>query len=180
MGELTFILGGAGSGKSRFAVEMAKGSSGPVVFVATCKSMDKEMERKIENHRKERPAQWEIIEAASTPFNINGFKKKAECLLVDSLTLWVSALLLRRDGRERTAEDCRAFLKKVRADFKHTIIVSDEVGFGVVPENRLARDFREILGIINQEAAKAADEVFLVAAGLPVQLKNNKSKRRTK
>lgn len=171
MGKLTFILGGASSGKSRFALEMAKQGFKQVTFVATCSSTDKEMERKIRNHQKERPAHWQTVEAAATPFHINGAGSKSACLLVDSLTLWVSALLVKNSNLDEIVQDFRSFLKKAMSSFKHTIIVSDEVGFSIVPENRLARDFREILGIINREVAQAADQVFLVAAGLPIRIK---------
>ena len=180
MGKLIFILGGAGSGKSRFALAIAKQSSGKIAFVATGNSSDREMKRKIRNHQRERPAHWQTIEAAKTPFNSNGARDKTACLLVDSFTLWISAALVQGQAWDKIIRDCRSFLKTSRVDFARTIIVSDEVGFGIVPANRLAREFREILGIVNQEVAAAADQVFLVAAGLPVQLKADKNSKEKK
>ena len=177
MGELIFVVGGAGSGKSSFALELAKNHAKKAVFVATSASEDKEMERKIRNHQKERPAHWNTIEAAATPFDIIWPHGKTSCLLVDSLTLWVSTLLMKNAGREVILQKCASFLRGAQAKFKQTIVVSDEVGLGIVPENRLARDFREILGDVNQQTAEIADRVFLVSVGLPVQLKN---KRRAK
>ena len=179
MGELIFVVGGAGSGKSTFALELAKNHAKKAVFVATSASEDKEMERKIRNHQKERPAQWNTIEAAATPFNIVWPNGETSCLLVDSLTLWVSALLLKSAGRDSIVRKCASFLREAREKFTQTVVVSDEVGLGIVPENRPARDFREILGAVNQKTAQIADQVFLVSVGLPVQLKG-KSKRRNK
>ena len=177
MGELIFVVGGAGSGKSRVALEMVKNHTKKTVFVATAASEDNEMERKIRNHQKERPAHWNTIEAATTPFDIIWPNGKTSCLLVDSLTLWVSALMMKNIERGEIAGKCESFLREARAKFKQTVVVSDEVGLGIVPENRLARDFREILGAVNQKTAEIADQVFLVSVGLPVQLK---SKRRSK
>ena len=175
MGELIFVVGGAGSGKSAFALEMAKNHAEKAVFVATSASEDKEMERKIKNHQKERPAHWNTIEAAATPFDIIWRNGKMSCLLVDSLTLWVSTLLMKRAGRDVIIQKCESFLRGAQAKFKQTIVVSDEVGLGIVPSTRLARDFREILGAVNQQAAEIADRVFLISVGLPVQLKGQRS-----
>ena len=170
-GELIFVVGGAGSGKSKFALELAKKRSKKAAFVATSASEDGEMARKIESHQKERPAHWLTIEAAGTPFHIERPKEKIPCLLVDCLTLWVSAMLMKNCGREEILDRCKKFLAEARQNFKHVIVVSDEVGLGIVPENRLARDFREALGAVNQLAAQMAGQVFQVTVGLPVRIK---------
>lgn len=170
MGKITFILGGAGSGKSKFALKMANEGKN-VAFVATCDSKDGEMKRKIDAHREERPSHWPTIEAGSTPFEPAWPNGKTDCLMIDSLTLWVSELLMREVPLEEILRKCEACLNEASRRFEHTIVVSDEVGFGIVPENRLARDFRELLGKINQQVAQMAGEVFFVAAGLPIQMK---------
>ena len=169
-------MGGAGSGKSRFAVETAERGSRAVSFVATCDPTDGEMGDKIRRHKKERPSHWSVIEAASTPFEAKWPNGKADCILVDSLTLWVSTLAMKDAGRDEIISKCAAFLTQARKKFKRTIVVSDEVGLGVVPENGLARSFRETLGKVNQQAAKLADEAYLVAAGLPIALKGKRRK----
>lgn len=171
MGQLTFIIGGAGSGKSKFAVEFVQKLKGEVAFVATATPKDDEMKRKIKNHQKERPSRWQTIEAASAPFEINDVPKNVTTLLVDSITLWTSELLLKKLNSQQIRRKCSLFLEDARSRFKHTIIVSDEVGLGIVPENSLARTFREVQGIINQQTAQLSNNVFLVTAGLPIQLK---------
>ena len=175
MGELIFVVGGAGSGKSRFALQIAREWDPKVAFVATCASGDGEMAKKIANHRRERPEHWLTIEAAENPFKVNCPDKTTECLLVDSLTLWVSEMLLKGHEREDVIGKCARFLPEARSKFRQTIVVSDEVGFGIVPENDLARRFRQVLGAVNQRAADIADEVFLISVGLPIQLKANRS-----
>ena len=170
MGKIIFILGGAGSGKSKFALQMAKKGKN-VAFVATCDSKDREMKRKIDAHREERPSHWHTLEAGSTPFELAWPNGKTDCLVIDSLTLWVSELMRREMSPEEILRKCDICLEEARKRFKSTVVVSDEVGLGIVPENRLAREFREVLGQVNQQTAQLAGLVFLVTAGLPIQIK---------
>ena len=174
MSNITFIVGGASSGKSRFALTLAKKKGVKVIYVGTAAWSDDEMKRKINDHRKERPAQWKTIEAANTPFQIQWPKKIIPCMLVDGLTLWVSTLLFRGSGFHAVREKSFLFLKQAREKVKRMIMVSDEVGCGIVPDDPLSRNFREILGRVNQDVAKAAKKVYWMAAGLPIQIKGKK------
>lgn len=173
MGEhsIIFVVGGAASGKSKFAIKIAKNRGRKIVFVATCIPQDSEMHRKITRHKRERPAHWKTIEAAATPFRIRWPRAPVDCLLVDSLTLWVSNLMMHGLGLRRIKKSLKRFLNQARKKYKTTIVVSDEVGLGIVPENRIARNFRELLGEINQATAQLSQEVFGVSSGLSVQLK---------
>ncbi|MBI2119884.1 MAG: bifunctional adenosylcobinamide kinase/adenosylcobinamide-phosphate guanylyltransferase [Elusimicrobia bacterium] len=175
MSEIIFILGGAESGKSSFAVNLLKKAKGKKGFVATCVAGvagDPEMKIKIKKHKKERPFNWTTFEAAGTPFKLNFDHKKIDSLLIDSLTLWVSSLMLQNFKKEDARNKCKKFLNEVKQKFKQIVIVSDEVGQGIVPENPDARRFRQILGAVNQEVAKTANKVFMITAGIPLLLKN--------
>jgi adenosylcobinamide kinase/adenosylcobinamide-phosphate guanylyltransferase len=172
MGKITFILGGARSGKSRFAVKLAQGNGRKVAFIATCLPLDSEMKKRIGIHKKTRPSHWRTFEA---PRDISSLLKqighKFETIIIDCLTLLVSNLLLKgldgTDIESRVNKILRS-LKKIKAK---AIIVSNETGLGIVPENKLARDFRDISGRINQTVASKSDEVIFMLAGLPLKIK---------
>lgn len=180
MAEITLLLGGARSGKSSYAVDLAKNFDGQVVFLATGVSGDKEMKEKIEQHKRSRPISWETIEE---PLNIDTALKNAselaELILLDCLTFWVSNLLLhyRNQGKSgaqlekevlNQVEQVTSTAKRIESQL---IIISNEVGMGVVPESSLGRIFRDILGRANQLVASYADQVFLLVAGLPIKVK---------
>lgn len=171
MGKITFILGGARSGKSIYAIELAKRYR-RVAFVATCNALDKEMRKRIELHRKIRPKHWETFELIQdTPKFLREIGSKFEMIIIDCMTLLVSNLILkglREDVIEEEIEKMISVLKKIKSS---SIIVSNEVGLGIVPKNRLARDFRDIAGRINQIVAYNADNVFFMFSGLPLKLK---------
>jgi adenosylcobinamide kinase/adenosylcobinamide-phosphate guanylyltransferase len=171
MGKIIFVIGGATSGKSRFALELVQKMSSEAVYVATCVPQDAELKKKVENHQKQRPNHWKTVEAGTTPFQIPWQKNILPCLLVDGLTLWVSTLLLKGIGVQDIRKRSQKFLMQCRKKYKHVIMVSDEVGCSIVPENDLARRFREVLGQVNQDTAEAAAEVFWVTAGLPIKIK---------
>ena len=163
------ILGGARSGKSTYAEGLAAGHDGPLVYIATAQAYDDEMSTRIAAHVDRRGPAWRTVEE---PIDLAGALTEAAkpgCfILVDCLTLWLSNLLL--GEHEITAHTER--LLAGLADSKATLaLVSNEVGLGIVPENALARRFRDEAGILNQKVAKAADRVVLVTAGLPLQLK---------
>ncbi|MCX5697833.1 MAG: bifunctional adenosylcobinamide kinase/adenosylcobinamide-phosphate guanylyltransferase [Candidatus Omnitrophica bacterium] len=172
MGKITFIIGGARSGKSSKAIALAKEKAASVAFIATCEALDKEMSRRIAAHKRSRPAGWKTFEC---PRDISLALKKAgnkfEVIIIDCLTLWVSNLLLERTKEkliEGKTKRIIAALKKIKGG---SIIVSNEVGLGIVPGNELGRAFRDIAGRVNQIVAQGADEVFFMAAGLVVKLK---------
>jgi len=171
MGKITLILGGARSGKSTYALSLAKKYK-KVAFIATCQGLDKEMRERIRLHQESRPKHWETFEE---PRDLTGLLEKInssfDCILVDCLTLLVSNLVLAGAGQEaviKYIEDLLFFLGKKKA---RIILVSNEVGLGLVPVNKLGREFRDIAGKINQIAASRANEVLFMAAGLPMKIK---------
>jgi len=170
---MILILGGARAGKSTFALRLAKehaGEEGRVAFIATAQAFDDEMVQRIARHREERPARWSTIEE---PYLLDEALIKAsnsDVALVDCLTLFVSNWLLRSDEPGLEAI-CENFLATVRSQNQTVICVSNEVGLGIVPETPLGRTFRDLLGRVNEQFAEAADEVYLLVAGLPLRLK---------
>ena len=176
---LILLLGGARAGKSNYALQLAAargpGSEANVCFIATAQALDEDMTARIARHQTERPVHWRTIEE---PYRIDEALQKtdeAEIVIVDCLTLLVSNWLLRyEDERE-----CEQFVRKITCDFlelarsrQQTIIcVSNEAGLGVVPETRIGRVFRDVLGRVNQDFAAAANEVYLLIAGLPLLVK---------
>lgn len=178
MGAITLVLGGARSGKTRHALALcdarvaAEGLS--PVYVATAEALDDEMRDRIARHRAERGPQWRTVEA---PRDLAGaIRREASpetILLVDCLTLWLSNLLA--GGPDAGAPDLDAATTELVAALGEAagpvVLVSNEVGLGIVPENALARAFRDEAGRVNQAVAAAADRVDFVAAGLTLPLK---------
>lgn len=174
--KLIFILGGARSGKSYFAQELAKKLGEKVLFVATAEPLDEEMKARIEEHRKVRPSNWQTLELTNAiAKEIVRYFDDTEVVIVDCLTLLVSNLLSKEADysqaeKQVTAEingliDCT---NRLTASF---IIVSNEVGMSIVPENELPRHYRDLLGKVNQLVSQQADEVYLMVAGIPLKVK---------
>lgn len=163
---VTLVLGGARSGKSRHAESLCTGERH---YVATAQAFDDEMRDRIAKHRTDRGAGWVTHEA---PLGLLETLRKIDApgraILVDCLTLWLSNVLLAGSDCQTHAEALVAALPELRSD---VVLVSNEVGMGIVPENALARRFRDAQGFLNQRVAAAADRVVLVAAGLPLVLK---------
>lgn len=163
------VLGGARSGKSRFAQARAENLSGDLVYVATAQPIDDEMTQRIARHQDDRGPRWRTVEA---PLDLAA-AIRAECradrvLLIDCLTLWASNLLFaERDLDEAIQTLCAAIAQAPGP----LIFVSNEVGLGIVPDNALARRFRDMAGDINQAVAATVDHVVFIAAGLPISLK---------
>lgn len=179
MGKIVLITGGARSGKSRFAESYAARKGKKVAYIATAEVYDKEMEFRVKLHRQRRPAQWTTYEA---PFDAHEVLREAgkdhDMILFDCLTLYISNLLCSLDSIEDSHRNYLAAQEKLdlllgqaRANKGTTLFVSNEVGSGIVPENQLSREYRDIAGIVNQWMGKAADEVYLVTCGLPVNIK---------
>lgn len=162
------VLGGTRSGKSRFAQEQAERSGLDLVFVATAQAYDREMEERIAAHARARDRRWELVEAPHDLPDALAQAGAGRLLLVDCLTLWLSNVLLRGDDVERATASLAAAVAALRGP---AIFVSNEVGAGIVPDNALARRFRDAQGRLNQVLAGACDAVVFVAAGLPVLLK---------
>jgi len=171
-GRLTLILGGARSGKSRFALDCARSRKSPVLFIATSEAGDADMADRIARHRAERPAHWETLEEPCALAAALQPRVTPAVVVVDCVTLWVTNLMLRPDAQwEPAVAELEAFLRWHDGRSGERILVSNEVGLGVVPENALARRFQEWLGFFNQRLAAAADEVYWMVAGLPVDVK---------
>ncbi len=171
---LALILGGARSGKSRYGLGLAARCPAPRLFVATCEPRDAEMEARIEAHQRERGSDWTTREV---PLDLAAALRHAQdgygVILVDCLTMWVSNLLLQEaapPGRVQTA--CEDLLAALAQAVVPTILVSNEVGWGIVPDNPLGRQFRDQAGWLHQRLAQAADLVVLVVAGIPLLVKS--------
>jgi adenosylcobinamide kinase/adenosylcobinamide-phosphate guanylyltransferase len=171
---ITLVLGGARSGKSRWAQELAARFP-RVVFVATAEGRDAEMRRKIARHRRERLPTWKTVEApVRLPEIIRSESTNADVLIVDCCTLYVSNVMrLARGAEERNRVHIRELCDAIQSSTASVIAVSNEVGSGIVPAVRSARVYREMLGQLNQEIAAIADNVVLMVAGLPLQLKGS-------
>jgi adenosylcobinamide kinase/adenosylcobinamide-phosphate guanylyltransferase len=171
------ILGGARSGKSRLAQERARESGRQVVVVATAVAGDDEMAARIAAHRAERPPQWRVVEEPVALASALVREAAADrCLLVDCLTLWLGNLLTDDALGPSAFERERAvFLEALPALPGRVLLVSNEVGLGIVPVNALARRFRDEAGRLNQDLACLCDRVVLTVAGLPQILKDAKS-----
>jgi adenosylcobinamide kinase/adenosylcobinamide-phosphate guanylyltransferase len=165
------IVGGARSGKSRFAVGRLPADA-RIIFVATAQARDEEMAKRIARHRAERPTGWSTLEA---PFDLvsclRGLDGAADGILVDCLTLWVSNLLLRGDRDDTILEEAEALAGVIGRRHSRFILVSNEVGEGVHPETALGRRFRDLLGSVNQRIAAVCDSVVLMVAGIPLTVK---------
>jgi len=190
MKKFVLILGGARSGKSSYAVELAKrfsasakgrcasgarGGKKKVVFIATATLPDREMEKRIKLHKASRPRHWKLIEEGKDVNSIlSKLNSRYGIVLIDCLGLLISNLLASnlkdRDIEKRIKRLINSIL---RINFT-TILVSNEVGSGIVPENHLARRFRDLLGLSNQMITKKADEVIFMQSGIPIKIKNSK------
>jgi len=170
------ILGGARSGKSRFAQGLAGSLGGKVLFLATAEAGDEDMRRRIAAHRQSRPGGWQIVEA---PLGLSEAIKEhageAEIVIVDCITLLVSNIVLqprrKASAEETVLKEIKALVKRMKELPPTFILVSNEVGMGIVPDNELGREYRDCLGRANQILARHADEVYLLTAGIPVRLK---------
>ena len=176
---VTLVLGGARSGKSAWAQNSIEAGFDhdwqAATFIATAEAKDPEMVDRIERHKAERDARWTTVESPiGVPRAIMEHARVGRPVLVDCLTLWLSNMMLsERDVSAMTT----ALLGTLRAPPGPVVLVSNEVGLGLVPETPLGRSFRDAQGRLNQQVARAADHVVFLAAGLPLTLKNEKGHR---
>lgn len=160
-----FLLGGARSGKSRLAVRLARGD-GDVLFLATARPEDDEMAARVERHRQERPDDWRTVEAPlRLPETIREAVEPRDTVVLDCLTLWVSNLMAEGEPEERVLARSDDLVAAIAARGRRWIVVSNEVGSGLHPDTRLGRRYRDLLGLVNQRVAAAADRAHLVVAG---------------
>jgi adenosylcobinamide kinase/adenosylcobinamide-phosphate guanylyltransferase len=175
---LIYISGGCRSGKSAYAQRLAEECGAEKLYLATCPPIDAEMDQRIAAHQRARAGRgWQTMEE---PLDLAAVLRRVEpfdVLLIDCLTLWVNNLLYRADqeGRdlseEVVADECRKVLTACRAAGGTIIVVSNELGMGLVPGDALSRRYRDLIGRCNQHFATAADEAILMVSGLPLKLK---------
>lgn len=181
MGRLTLILGGARSGKSSYAQALAAGRGRQIVYIATAEGLDPEMEARIAAHKTDRPEEWQTVEI---PFGIGRALRvkpiQADLVVLDCLTMLVSNLLLSMTKDENEPDEITASLglevemdeliATIQGSQAEWVIVSNEVGMGLVPPYPLGRIYRDLLGKANRQLAAFADEVYLLVAGIPVPI----------
>lgn len=165
---LTLVLGGARSGKSRFAEGAVTALPAPWLYLATAEALDAEMRARIAEHRARRGAGWETAEVPRDLAAALGAAPAGRPVLVDCLTLWLSNVLLAERDVEAECDGLAAVLARPRGPW---VVVANEVGLGIVPDNAVARRFRDAAGRLNQRVAAAADGVVLMVAGLAVPVK---------
>lgn len=184
---IIFITGGARSGKSSFALKEASRIDGKKAYIATAEALDEEMKARIEEHKRTRGNEWDTYEE---PLNIAPLVKeiheKYDVILIDCLTLWLSNLLIRTQSTEFSSQIIEDNIKEfidvlkdfsvcsLASEFCSLYVVSNEVGMGIVPDNEMARRFRDMAGLLNESIAEVSDEVYLVVAGIPIKIKNAK------
>lgn len=172
---IELVLGGARSGKSRYAEQQALSSARQVVYIATGQAGDEEMEQRIAHHRQRRPADWQTVEEPYLLADcIRQFASPEHCLLIDCLTLWLTNVLFDRQGHVQQAffQQQRQALLETLTDCRQTILlVSNEVGLGIVAADAMTRRFVDEAGFLHQDLAKVCDHVTFVTAGLPQRLK---------
>jgi adenosylcobinamide kinase/adenosylcobinamide-phosphate guanylyltransferase len=166
---LTLILGGARSGKSRHAERLITALPAPWIYIATAEALDAEMAERIARHRADRGPGWDTREAPyELPALLRAIGPTGTPILVDCLTLWLSNLLCAERDASVASDDLLDALEAVRGPL---VLVSNEVGLGIVPDNALARAFRDAAGRLHQRIAERADRVILTVAGLPLTVK---------
>ena len=168
---LTFLVGGARSGKSTLALRLAGESGRTVVFVATSEPRDEEMVARIERHRRERRAEWSTVEAPLDLSSALAAAPEEACVVLDCLTLWTSNALEAGWNDEAVAQAAEEVARLAASRAAPTVVVSNEVGLGVVPDTPLGRRYRDVLGRVNAIFAAAAERACLVVAGRALELR---------
>ena len=169
MGKTYLVTGGVRSGKSSMGLKLAEKAKKPY-FIATAWAGDDEMEKRIKNHKAERSEKWTTIEER---FDVGkalkeAAEKKADLIVIDCVTLWVTNMMLDNMNVDDFVENLISELKKIDIT---TVMVTNEVGLGVVPEAKLARDYRDLLGKVNQRLAKISTDVLFMVSGIPMKIK---------
>lgn len=172
--KIIFITGGARSGKSSFAMAAASKINGIKAYIATAEALDEEMKERIEKHKRQRGDDWVTYEE---PIKISDVLRTIEekycAVVIDCLTLWLSNIMLAGLNIEAQIEHLLSSL--VTCPSSLVYVVSNEVGMGIVPENEMARRFRDMAGILNQKMAEISDEVFIVVAGIPIKIMDKRA-----
>jgi adenosylcobinamide kinase/adenosylcobinamide-phosphate guanylyltransferase len=176
--KIIFITGGARSGKSDFALELAQSFAGRKAYLATARALDEEMAERIQKHKRNRPQDWQTLEE---PLRVAELLKERtdhlSVILLDCLTLWISNTMIAKWNTKKILREADRLLEASQGMKGTLIIVSNEVGLGIVPDNPSARIFRDLTGLIHQKVARQADEVYFMVNGLPLQLKKRIAQR---
>lgn len=168
-GSVTLVIGGVRSGKSKFAEDLILSSGLKAYYLATGRAFDDEMQERISIHQERRGAEWETIEeplALADTISNSSFNDSA--ILVDCITIWVTNLML---AKADVLRECELLISVLNETKIPIIIVTSEVGKGIMPDNEMAREYGDLLGLVNQRLVTAASEVFQITAGLPMKLK---------
>jgi adenosylcobinamide kinase/adenosylcobinamide-phosphate guanylyltransferase len=169
---IILITGGCRSGKSRFALDYANQRFSKKIYLATAEVLDEEMALRVENHKKARGPEWQTVEEPlGIVEKIVAHGDKAEAILLDCLTLWLTNLLLKWDDDSKILDEVGRLVETLKQVQATLIVVTNEVGMGIVPDNPLGRRFRDLSGIANQTMAKMADTVVFMVSGIPLFLK---------
>lgn len=170
--KIIFITGAARSGKSQFALGLGQGYPGSKAYLATAQALDEEMTERIRRHQMNRGPHWQTLEE---PLRIAATVKthgdRFGLILIDCLTLWLSNALMAGWEEEALMAETERLLESARRSAASLILIGNEVGWGIVPENALARSFRDLSGRIHQRIAQEADEVYLLVCGIPQKIK---------
>ncbi|NOY83848.1 Adenosylcobinamide kinase / Adenosylcobinamide-phosphate guanylyltransferase [hydrothermal vent metagenome] len=172
MSALILVLGGARSGKSRFALQMAEAQAGKKVYLATAEPRDLEMSTRIERHRRERGKDWETIESPLCLLEtLQSLEGRADVVLLDCLTLWLSNIMMETRNAQEISKKIDALIQAVTSVNLRLIAVSNEVGQGIVPADALSRAFRDFAGLLHQQWAAVAQDVYFMTAGIAQKIK---------
>ena len=166
---ITLITGGAKSGKTSHALSLAEAAGPARMYMATAQALDDEMRERIKRHKEERGNGWDTLEEpVNVPLVLSQLDSKYDAVLLDCLTLWLTNLMCAGRDIEADASALLEVLSNVSAD---VIVVTNEVGLGIVPDNQMAREFRDHAGALNQSVASLADRVLMTVSGIVVQIK---------
>jgi adenosylcobinamide kinase/adenosylcobinamide-phosphate guanylyltransferase len=170
--KMIFITGGCRSGKSRYALDYANQHFSKKLYLATCEALDEEMAQRIEHHKKMRGPEWQTVEEPiEIVEKIRQYGDKVEVILLDCITLWLSNLLIKWNDDLRVMEEVNQLIDTIKQSQTFFIMVSNEVGMGIVPAEPLSRRFRDLSGMANQKIAETADTVIFTVSGIPIFLK---------
>lgn len=174
---MILITGGCRSGKSRFALDYGNQHFPKRLYLATCEALDEEMAQRIEHHKKTRSPEWQTIEEPIEIVNkIRRYGDEVDMILLDCITLWLSNLLMRRKDEPEIMKETDRLIETIKRSPASFIVVTNEVGMGIVPADPLSRRFRDLSGMTNQRIADAVDTVIFMVSGIPIFLKGKDEK----
>jgi adenosylcobinamide kinase/adenosylcobinamide-phosphate guanylyltransferase len=173
LNKIIFVIGGCRSGKSSYALETAeKAPAENRIFIATCVPQDDEMRQRVARHQRERSRNWVTVEEPlHLPAAILQNSRRADIMLIDCLTLWANNLLMETADEKKLGAPIARLIEALEKATCPIVLVSNEVGTGIVPDNKLARQYRDLIGHVNQAVAEAAGKVIWMVAGIPVTVK---------